>query len=264
MNINLQPSQSSITTNAPVAPPATTETINVTKTDTQNNPMYQTSSQPALGSSNSLGMELLANPDKASEQVNQQSIDQLNNDSQQQQPPQNNGVGLVEKLSFDNSGFNTAANSVSDMTSPRSDFSLDLGFAGQQPQQPETVLNQPQNNDPVDPDAPKSVHMMTASEVAQEKQDYLYKFKRLEQAGISPSENFSMNSDLNTMREEYDRLKKLRDLDSSIKFQKKMLMAAVTGIEFLNDKFDPFDAKLSGWGETINEGLGDYDEMFEE
>jgi len=263
MNINLQPSQSSITTNAPVAPPATTETINVTKTDTQNNPMYQSSSQPALGSSNSLGMELLANPDKANEQVNQQSIDQLNNDSQQQQPPQNNGVGLVEKLSFENSGVNTAPNSVSDMTSPRSDFSLDLGFAGQQPQ-PETLLNQPQNNDPVDPDAPKPVHMMTASEVAQEKQDYLYKFKRLEQSGISPSENFSMNSDLNTMREEYDRLKKLRDLDSSIKFQKKMLMAAVTGIEFLNDKFDPFDAKLGGWGETINEGLGDYDEVFEE
>jgi hypothetical protein len=261
-NINLQPAQDQTITNAPVGAPSNTETINVTKTDTQNNPLSQTYSHPTLGSSNSLGMELLANPGKANEQVNQQSIDQLNNSPIQSE--QNYGVGLVEKLSYDNTGM--SANSVSDMTSPRSDFSLDLGFAGQQPEpEPETVLNQPQDNNTLDdPDAPKPVHMMTASEVTQEKQDYLYKFKRLQHSGISPSEQFSMNSDLNIMREEYDRLKKLRDLDSSIKFQKKMLMAAVTGIEFLNDKFDPFDVQLSGWGETINEGLGDYDEVFEE
>ena len=272
-NINLQPSHDHTTTNAPVAAPATTETINVTKTDSYNNPVSQNQSQPDLGSSNSLGMEMLANPSKASSQVNQAAIDQVNNSpteqqqQQQQQPQQQQqGFNIIDKLTLDSAPNSPMAggrvNSVSDMTSPRSDFSLDLGFAGQQ-QQPETVLHQ-QDNTPEDPDAPKPVHMMTASEVTQEKQDYLYKFKRLENSGISPSEHFNMNSDLNTMREEYDRLKKLRDLDSSIKFQKKMMMAAVTGIEFLNDKFDPFDVTLSGWGETINEGLGDYDEVFEE
>jgi len=43
-----------------------------------------------------------------------------------------------------------------------------------------------------------------------------------------------------------------------------MLMACVTGIEFLNGRFDPFSVKLDGWGESVNENLNDYDEIFEE
>ena len=43
-----------------------------------------------------------------------------------------------------------------------------------------------------------------------------------------------------------------------------MLMACVTGIEFLNGKFDPFSVKLDGWSESVNENLNDYDEIFEE
>ena len=42
------------------------------------------------------------------------------------------------------------------------------------------------------------------------------------------------------------------------------MMAAITGIEFLNNKFDPFDVKLDGWSESVNENIIDYDEVFEE
>ena len=42
------------------------------------------------------------------------------------------------------------------------------------------------------------------------------------------------------------------------KFQGKMLMACITGIEFLNGKFDPFNVKLDGWSESMNEGINDY------
>ena len=41
-----------------------------------------------------------------------------------------------------------------------------------------------------------------------------------------------------------------------------MLMAAITGLEFLNNKFDPFDLHLDGWGEQVNENIDDYDEIF--
>ena len=51
---------------------------------------------------------------------------------------------------------------------------------------------------------------------------------------------------------------------NSIKFQGKMLMACITGLEFLNNKFDPFDLKLDGWAEQVNEGIEDYDEIFGE
>ena len=41
-------------------------------------------------------------------------------------------------------------------------------------------------------------------------------------------------------------------------------MAAITGIEFLNGKFDPLSIKLEGWSESIYENLHEYDEVFEE
>ena len=43
-----------------------------------------------------------------------------------------------------------------------------------------------------------------------------------------------------------------------------MLIALVTGIEFLNTKFDPFDIKLEGWSENVHENVNDYDDVFEE
>jgi hypothetical protein len=41
-------------------------------------------------------------------------------------------------------------------------------------------------------------------------------------------------------------------------------MACINGIEFLNNRFDPFDVKLDGWSEQVNENLTDYDEIFGE
>jgi hypothetical protein len=51
---------------------------------------------------------------------------------------------------------------------------------------------------------------------------------------------------------------------NSIKFGGNMLMAAINAVEFLNNKFDPFDIKLDGWSEQINENLTDYDDVFGE
>jgi hypothetical protein len=51
---------------------------------------------------------------------------------------------------------------------------------------------------------------------------------------------------------------------NSVKFQGNMLMAVINGMELLNSKFDPFDIKLDGWSEQINENLEDYDDIFAE
>ena len=39
-------------------------------------------------------------------------------------------------------------------------------------------------------------------------------------------------------------------------------MAAVTGVEFLNKKFDPIGAKLDGWSESVMDNITDYEEIF--
>ena len=76
--------------------------------------------------------------------------------------------------------------------------------------------------------------------------------------------NYNMNSNLEDMRNEYLKFKKQREVDNSIKFQRKAMMALITGAEYLNNKFDPFDVKLDGWSESLNEGITDFDEVFEE
>jgi len=110
----------------------------------------------------------------------------------------------------------------------------------------------------------RPIHVMNSQDIKNEKIDLIYKFKKLEGQGIRTTMNYNMNSQLEDMRNEYFKLKKQREVENSVKFQRKIMMAAITGLEFLNGKFDPFDIKLDGWSESINENINDYDEVFEE
>ena len=97
-----------------------------------------------------------------------------------------------------------------------------------------------------------------------EKEDLLFKFEKMRRLGIPITKKFNFSSNLDEMRFELNRIKSERETEASVKFQKKMLMACITGIEFLNGKFDPFDVKLDGWSESIHENINDYNEVFEE
>ena len=101
-------------------------------------------------------------------------------------------------------------------------------------------------------------------EILNKKREIIYKFDRLERKGIVLPKKFTIASNLEEMENEYDRIVKERTIDASVKFQKNMLITFVSGIEILNDKFDPFDVKLSGWSEHVNENAMDYDDIFEE
>ena len=73
-----------------------------------------------------------------------------------------------------------------------------------------------------------------------------------------------MGSDLNEMKSEYDRIVRDKDTDASVRFQRKMMMAFVTGTEYLNTRYDPLSIKLDGWSEQVHENITDYDDIFEE
>lgn len=105
---------------------------------------------------------------------------------------------------------------------------------------------------------------MNFEEIQEEKFKLLCLLERMEKRGIKTHKKFSMSSNYDEMKHEYDRLSSQKELDQSVKFQRKMIIAAVTAIEFLNTKFDPFDAKLDGWSESVHEGVNDYDDIFEE
>jgi hypothetical protein len=111
-----------------------------------------------------------------------------------------------------------------------------------------------------------SVPQMSFEEIQQKKFDLLCKFERLRDRGIKLPKTFSMSSSWEEMDMEYRRLVEHRQLDNSVKTQKKMLLSFVSGVEMLNGKFDPFDLQLNGWSENVNESLneGEYDQIFED
>ena len=106
--------------------------------------------------------------------------------------------------------------------------------------------------------------MMSEEEIINAKREILYQFERMERKGMQLPRKFTMASSLDDMRLELDRLKKDREIDQSVKFQRKVMMTVVTGAELLNNKFDPLGARLDGWSESINDNIDDYDEVFEE
>ena len=120
--------------------------------------------------------------------------------------------------------------------------------------------NVPLNPDKVIPDKPK----MTAEELLLEKFKVLRKLEDIERKGATLTKKYSMESSLAEMQGEYEMIISEKERSNSCKFQGRMLMAAVTGLEFLNNRFDPFDVKLDGWAEQINENINEYDEIFAE
>jgi len=97
-----------------------------------------------------------------------------------------------------------------------------------------------------------------------EKREILYQLKRLQDKGYEIPNQFNMQSDLLEMKHEYEKIIRDKEIDSSIRFQRKMLMSFVTGTEYLNTRYDPFAIKLDGWSEQVHENIIDYDDIFEE
>lgn len=100
--------------------------------------------------------------------------------------------------------------------------------------------------------------------VDEEKADLLNKLTRLEKKGLKVNKKLNAYSSISDIRTEYKRITYSIEVDSSIKFSRKMLVACVSGLEFLNKRYNPVDVYLDGWSESVVENLDDYDVVFED
>jgi len=100
--------------------------------------------------------------------------------------------------------------------------------------------------------------------VDEEKADLLNKLTRLEKKGFTINKKLSMYSPVDDIRSEVKRITYSIEVDQSVKFSRRMLIACVTGLEFLNEKYSPLDVHLKGWSESVMENINDYDQVFEE
>lgn len=96
----------------------------------------------------------------------------------------------------------------------------------------------------------------------EEKQHFLYKIQRLQNR--FPGRRVSLDTPLDELKYEYDRLKRQSEMSASIKFQRRTLMATVSGIEYLNKSFNPLGLHLDGWSEQVMDSIEDFDQTFEQ
>lgn len=120
------------------------------------------------------------------------------------------------------------------------------------------------NDIPIGENSTEPKPQMSKEELLKEKFSILKKLEELEKKGVELTKKYNMESSLAEMQGEYETIIAEKEKSNSVKFQGRMLMAAITGLEFLNNKFDPFDLKLDGWAEQVNESIDDYDDIFSE
>ncbi len=120
-------------------------------------------------------------------------------------------------------------------------------------QQPQQNFNSYQQDKP-----------MSVEDMQKKKFDLLCKLERLKRKGVVIPRTYTMNSSYDEIKYEYERLHNERLMDNSVKMYRQMLVSVTTGIEYLNNKVNPFDVYLDGWSDQVYTQQHDYDEVFEE
>tara|TARA_B100001173_G_C16029105_1_gene565604 strand:+ start:2577 stop:3737 length:1161 start_codon:yes stop_codon:yes gene_type:complete len=201
--------------------------------------------QPDIENSASIGLDLLAN---SSKMINMEKDDDKTNQNHQE-------IDLInasedKKHSEDDDKNAQESSSSSSSSDNNQKHNLNVSDS-------ETNYNKNYTES-------KNNYVDNLDDIVEQKKKLLYEFERLKKRGIPIAKHFTLASNLDEMQFEFDRLKKQREVENSIMFSRKMLMAFVTAVEFLNNRFDPFELKLDGWSEQVHEGLNEYDDIFEE
>lgn len=115
---------------------------------------------------------------------------------------------------------------------------------------------------PVGGALPQQVYLTPEEENAK-KMEGLTLLERMDRKGIGGTKMTIANT-LDEINAEVARRKDSKGLEASIRFQRSMMTTVTSGMEFLNNRYDPLGLSLDGWSEQVNENIEDYDEIFEE
>ena len=103
-----------------------------------------------------------------------------------------------------------------------------------------------------------------AERIRAEKTEYLNKLYDYARKGEVVPEHLGLRSTLDELREAVDRIKHSVAKRASVKFQGRMLVTVVTGLELLNSNMDIVGPDLDGWSHTVMTEVTDYETAFEE
>jgi len=124
--------------------------------------------------------------------------------------------------------------------------------------------NKTSNYIPVNKISPPSFSQLSPQEIRMKKIELLRKLSEIKQKGFSLTKDYDFNSSIEEMEYEYELLKSFVDKRNGTKIYKSILLNGVSILEFLNEKYDPFDFHLEGWSEHMSVEADSYDEVLEE
>ena len=105
---------------------------------------------------------------------------------------------------------------------------------------------------------------MSEDAIRKEKVYLLFKLKNYEKRGHDIAIRVSMDMPLQDLRNEVARLKKKTEVEQSQKLLRSMTLAGSGFLEWANNKYDPVDADLDGWTESMQINIDNFDDVFEE
>lgn len=105
---------------------------------------------------------------------------------------------------------------------------------------------------------------LTPGEIRMKKIEILRKLSEIKSKGYNLSKEYDFNSSLDEMEYEYELLKSFADKRNGVKVFRSGLLQVVSLVEFLNDKYDPFDFHLSGWGDHMQLETENWEDVLEE
>lgn len=90
------------------------------------------------------------------------------------------------------------------------------------------------------------------------KLDMLRKLGELTQYGVKLSQRYTMESDYDMMKYEYEMHKSIRNKQNGIQYMAGGIVYAIKGVEMLNKEYNPFQFNLDGWSEHVNNDITNY------
>ncbi len=96
------------------------------------------------------------------------------------------------------------------------------------------------------------------------KMETFAKLIHLKNMNIELTKKYTMDSDLEEMEAELKYHSDIQSKKNGVQLAKSFMCNAITGMEFLNEKYDPFGFKLKGWSDQVKINKDDFDEVFGE
>lgn len=107
-------------------------------------------------------------------------------------------------------------------------------------------------------------HMLDERSKKMKRMEKYAQLIRIQNSGIKLTKQYSLNSDYDEMCFEVKFWTDYQNKKDAVNLSKSFMLNAIQGIEFLNERYDPFGLKLKGWHDQVQVCSDSYNDVFGE